>query len=88
MILSDTLAVNGLYNNAARLALWEADTVVHLEKFSLVSQVLKHVCMYHVIIIAVCIRGKYDLDGHYSRFADSRFAMLELHNAVVLYANI
>ena len=41
MILSDTLAVNGLYNKAARLALWEAETVVHTQDFLHISQVFK-----------------------------------------------
>ena len=43
MILSDTLAVNGLYNTATRLALWAADQVTQTQDFLLLAEV-RHCC--------------------------------------------
>ena len=40
MILSDTLAINGVFNKAVKIALWDAHTVTHSEDFLQISQVL------------------------------------------------
>ena len=40
MILSDTLAINGVFNKAAKSALWDAHTVTHSEDFLHICQVL------------------------------------------------
>ena len=40
MVLSDTLAINGVFNKAAKSALWDAHTVTHSEDFLHICQVL------------------------------------------------
>ena len=40
MILSDTLAINGVFNKAVKSALWDAHTVTHSEDFLHICKVI------------------------------------------------
>ena len=51
MILSDTLAINGVFNKAAKSALWDAHTVTHSEDFLHICQVLHFILLENQSIL-------------------------------------